>query len=233
MGSGESKNAKGKSYNPSVMNFPETVLGTRKRVAVIGSGCAGLGAAWHFNRTGADVYIFESNSRVGGHANTITVDGVDVDTGFMVYNDLNYPNLVSLFEELGVEGESTNMGFSVSMDNGTFEWCGDSLKGLFATPSNLYNPQFYLMLRDIIRFNDLASKVLVSPSDDPSRSQSTGEFLNNNGFSAAFAQYYLVPMTAAIWSASTEGILSFPAITLFTFLDNHCLLQVAGHINWY
>ena len=88
----------------------------------------------------------------------------------MVYNDINYPNLVSLFGELGIEGENTNMGFSVSMDDGKFEWCAESIAGLFATPSNIYNPYFYIMMRDIIRFNELASKLLNS-SSEASRSQ--------------------------------------------------------------
>jgi predicted NAD/FAD-binding protein len=147
------------------------------------------------------------------------VDGVDVDTGFMVYNSLNYPNLIALFDELGVKGLDTEMGFSVSMDNGNFEWCGDTLSGLMATPSNIVNPAFYAMMRDILRFNKEALKALVLPKNHPTRQKTVKQFLDDHKFSKSFTNLYLVPMTAAIWSASTNGILGFPAITLFSFLN--------------
>jgi uncharacterized protein len=147
------------------------------------------------------------------------VDGIDVDTGFMVYNALNYPNLLALFEELGISGTDTEMGFSVSMDEGKFEWCGDSLKGLFATPGNATSLSFYRMMSDILKFNKLALKALTLPEDHPTRKQTVGEFLSTRKFSDAFTNLYLVPMTAAIWSSSAKGIMDFPAITLFTFLS--------------
>lgn len=147
------------------------------------------------------------------------MDGVDVDTGFMVYNSLNYPNLMAMFDELGIKGQSTTMGFSVSMDDGKFEWCAESLNGLLATPSNAVSPSFYLMMWDIVRFNKEAKKFLCLSESDPKKKQTTGEFLKAGRFSDSFVKYYLVPMTAAIWSASTGGILGFPAITLFTFLN--------------
>ena len=147
------------------------------------------------------------------------MDGVDIDTGFMVYNELNYPNLCAFFKEIGVEGIETSMGFSVSMNNGQFEWCSDSLSGLVATPSNIINPRFYLMMKDIFRFNNEAKRLLSLPTDHRDRSVTTGDFLSKHGFSAAFRDCYLVPMTAAIWSATTGDMLRFPAITLFTFLD--------------
>lgn len=148
-----------------------------------------------------------------------SVDGIDVDTGFMVYNALNYPNLMELFKELGVEGEDTTMGFSVSMDSGNFEWCADTLAGLMATSSNAYNPSFYLMMWDIVRFNKEARFFLESSLQDTVSDISVGEFLRMRKFSESFTKLYLIPMTAAIWSASAEGILNFPAITLFTFLN--------------
>jgi predicted NAD/FAD-binding protein len=144
--------------------------------------------------------------------------GIDVDTGFMVYNNLNYPNLLALFDELGVDGIETTMGFSVSMDDGKFEWCGDSLAGLLATPSNIINPRFYAMFNDIFRFNKAALALLDLPENHSSRFQSTREFLKVNKFSESFAKYYLIPMTAAIWSATSDDILNFPAVTLFSFL---------------
>ena len=137
----------------------------------------------------------------------------------MVYNSMNYPNLINLFEELGITGTNTEMGFSVSMDDGKFEWCGDTLNGLFATPSNKYSPAFYTMMRDIIRFNKSALKALTLPENHPTRELTVGEFLTMNKFSDSFTKLYLVPMTAAIWSASTSNILEFPAITLFSFLN--------------
>lgn len=148
-----------------------------------------------------------------------TVDGVEVDTGFMVYNSLNYPNLIALFDEIGVNGLNTDMGFSVSMDDGKFEWCGDTLGGLMATPSNAVNPAFYAMMRDILRFNKEALKALVLPQNHPSRQKTVRQFLDDHKFSKSFVNLYLVPMTAAIWSASTDGILGFPAMTLFSFLN--------------
>ena len=144
---------------------------------------------------------------------------MEVDTGFMVYNSLNYPNLIALFDELEVKGLDTEMGFSVSMDNGNFEWCGDTLGGLMATPSNIVNPAFYAMMRDILRFNKAALKALQLPLEDPTRQLTTKQFLDLHRFSKSFINLYLVPMTAAIWSASTDGILGFPAITLFSFLN--------------
>lgn len=149
----------------------------------------------------------------------LTVDGVDVDTGFMVYNTLNYPNLCAFFEELGIEGQPTTMGFSVSMDGGNLEWCSDSLSGLLATPANAWNPRFYSMFRDIFRFNEEALRLLSLPETDASRNVTVRAFLKEKRLSDAFRDLYLVPMTAAIWSATTEDILNFPAVTLFTFLN--------------
>lgn len=224
---------KSAAYVPAVTDFlTDGPRKTNKKVVVVGSGCAGLGAAWHLNRAGVDVTLLEASSKLGGHANTISVDGVDVDTGFMVYNSLNYPNLCAFFEELGLEGEPTTMGFSVSMDNGSLEWCSDSLSGLLATPGNAYDPRIYTMINDILRFNTLATKVLSLPDDDPLRGMAVRDFLSEHSLSDSFRDFYLIPMTGAIWSATAEDILSFPVITLFTFLNNHLLLQVTQHINW-
>lgn len=147
------------------------------------------------------------------------MDGVDVDTGFMVYNTLNYPNLCAFFEELGIEGQPTTMGFSVSVDDGKLEWCSDSLSGLLATPGNAWNPRFYRMFLDIFRFNEEAVRLLSLPETDASRNVTVRVFLKEKRLSDAFRDLYLVPMTAAIWSATTEDILNFPAVTLFTFLN--------------
>lgn len=137
----------------------------------------------------------------------------------MVYNTLNYPNLCAFFEELGLEGQPTSMGFSVSMDDGKLEWCSDSLSGLLATPSNAYNLEFYAMFRDIFRFNEEAQKLLNLPDKNPQRNVTVRQFLQDKNLSVAFRDLYLIPMTAAIWSATTDDMLNFPAVTLFTFLN--------------
>jgi predicted NAD/FAD-binding protein len=118
------------------------------------------------------------------------------------------------------------------MDDGKFEWCGDSLKGLFAQPTNVISPAFYMMMRDVVRFNKEARALLHLREDDARRRISVAEFLCMHGLSEAFAKYYLVPMTGAIWSASSNDIMNFPIITLLMFLENHLLLQVAGHQQW-
>ena len=147
------------------------------------------------------------------------VDGVDVDTGFMVYNSVNYPHLCAFFEEIGIMGDETSMGFSVSMNDGSFEWCSDSIRGLLATPSNIINPGFYLMMSEIFRFNKTATAVLNLADNDPKKAMTVEGFLKSNGFSNSFRDHYLVPMTAAIWSATTQDMMNFPTATLFTFLN--------------
>jgi uncharacterized protein len=132
---------------------------------------------------------------------------------------LNYPHLCSLFEELDVHGIDTAMGFSVSTNNKQFEWCSDSLSGLLATPRNILNPQFYLMLSDIFRFNREANNLLAMPVDEKLKQQTVREFLLAHRLSESFTNNYLIPMTAAIWSASSYDMLNFPILTLLTFLN--------------
>lgn len=223
-------------YNVSVTAMPivpDDAAVKKKSVAVVGSGCAGLAAAYNLTKAGCKVTLFESDSRLGGHANTIEVaGGVKVDTGFMVYNTLNYPNLCALFQELDIKGISTSMGFSVSMDGGKFEWCADTLAGLVATPSNLVNPSFYQMMSDIVRFNKLAKETLALGDSDTKKSVTVEQFLKEHAFSDSFTQHYLIPMTAAIWSSSAKTMFGFPLICLLTFLNNHMLLQTGDHIMW-
>ena len=228
------------SYCPAVVNFeindPIHCLenNKNKRVIVIGGGCAGLAAAWHLKKSNVNVKLFESDTKLGGHANTIHVDGIDVDTGFMVYNAFNYPHLMSFFEELNVKGEDTSMGFSVSTNNGKFEYAaGETLSHLFATRSNLWNPYFYFMLYQVLRFNTESKKFLNEvTASHPDHQITVEQFLTKHKFSTFFTKNYLIPMTAAIWSSSNKSILTFPAITLFTFLNNHLLLQITGNLTW-
>lgn len=120
---------------------------------------------------------------------------------------------------MGIQGEKTTMGFSVSMDNGKLEWCSDSLSGLLATPSNAWNPAFYTMMKDIMRFNTLAKALLTLSDEDSKKRVTVREFLNMHKLSQSFRDMYLIPMTAAIWSATSDDMLGFPAATLFSFLD--------------
>jgi predicted NAD/FAD-binding protein len=199
------------------------------RIAVVGSGISGLGAAWALSRH-HDVTVYEADARLGGHANTAEVHdagrSVPVDTGFIVYNERNYPNLVRLFGVLGVETEPSDMSFSVSLDGGAFEYRARAL-GLLAQPSNVLRPSYRRMVRDIVRFSREA-KTLVGT--DPA--ESTGSWLARAGYSDSFRDRFLLPMVACIWSSNLEGMLSYPAATMAGFLDNHGLLDLGDRPQW-
>jgi cyclopropane-fatty-acyl-phospholipid synthase len=208
-----------------------------RRVAIVGGGVTGLSAAWHLMENTPDniqVLLFEAQDRLGGHAYTIPVQNAhgkgtttDVDIGFMVFNESNYPNMIRWFEKLGVPNESTDMSLSVSLDNGeTIEWNSDGLNGLLARRSQAVDPQFYTMIRDMVRFNKEAAQLLLLPEDDPRKAITTGQYLRTHGYSQAFGMYYLLPMMAALWSASMEDVLAFPAVQLISFLCNHKMLQL-------
>lgn len=195
------------------------------RIAVIGAGISGLGAAYALDRA-HEVSLFEANARLGGHANTLTIDydgaAMAVDTGFIVYNAQNYPNLVGLLAHLGVETLSTDMSFAVSDPNG-FEWSSNGLKGLFAWKRNLANPKFLALLNDIVRFSALARADLAA---DRINGDSLGEYVHRLGFRAPFLQQYLLPMGAAIWSTPEAEMMAYPAASFLRFFDNHRLLHV-------
>ena len=195
------------------------------RIAVIGSGIAGNGAAWSLCDR-HEVVLYEAEARAGGHSATVDIDydGVTlpVDTGFIVYNELNYPNLVSLFEHLDVPTEASDMSFGVSMRGGAHEWSGQSLAGLFARKRNLVSLRFMGMLRDILRFNATARTDLARGIG---ASVTLGAYLADRGFRRSFADDYLVPMGAAIWSMPAERMLEFPARALLAFFDNHRLID--------
>jgi predicted NAD/FAD-binding protein len=196
------------------------------KIAVIGSGISGNSVAWALSKT-HDVTVYEKRNRLGGHSATVDVeyDGVTipVDTGFIVYNASNYPNLIKLFKHLEVKTEASDMEFSVSLDNGNLEWKGGKrLSGVFAQPSNILSPGFLKMLRDIFRFNkrarlDLQSGALCGLTFD--------DYLNKTGFSKRLKNDYLVPMTSAIWSTPSAKMLEFPAESLIQFMKNHSLIQ--------
>ncbi|KAL9189015.1 hypothetical protein ACHAXT_011505 [Thalassiosira profunda] len=157
---------------------------------------------------------------------------VDVDVGFMVYNDGNYPNMVKWFEALGVKSEVTDMSLSVSLDGGKKEWSSAGLRGLLANPVQCLKPEFYAFLRDLAHFNANAGGILLLPEDDPARQVTIGEYLNREGYSEAFASYYLLPMMAALWSASVDDVMAFPAASLVGFMCNHRMLQLFDRPEW-
>jgi predicted NAD/FAD-binding protein len=193
------------------------------RTAVIGAGVAGLGAAWAL-KDSREVVVYEQDGRVGGHANTVTIDydGVEVavDTGFIVYNAENYPNLCGLFEALDVETRATDMSFACA--GGGVEWSSSFPRGVFAQKRNLLRPDFLGMLADIGRFNALARSELLRPDIDD---LTLGAWLKLRRFGNGFRDRYLLPMGAAIWSTTETGIGDFPARSFLRFLSNHSLLQ--------
>ena len=202
------------------------------RIAIIGSGIAGLTAAWRL-RDSHDVTVFEAEHRAGGHTHThhLTIDGreIAVDTGFIVFNDRNYPNLERLFGDLGIRGTPSGMSFSVSCERSGMEYNGGSLAGLFARRRNLVTPDFWRMIRDILRFNREAPALLAGDSPGPS----LGDYLASARFGHPFIDRYLLPMGAAIWSVPTAQMMDFPARRLIEFFANHGLLDLRDRPQWF
>jgi predicted NAD/FAD-binding protein len=210
---------------------------TRQRVAIVGSGVAGLVSA-HVLGPHHDVTVFEADSRLGGHANTVDVDDreagtIGVDTGFIVHNDRNYPNLVRLFSELGVGTLDTEMSFGVidrdpASPTSGLAYRATSPNTLFADRRNLARPAMWRMLVDIGRFFRASRKFL----DDPDPTLTLADFLRQGGYSRDFVELHLLPMGAAVWSAAPATFDEFPAANLLRFLDNHGLLGVRDRPQW-
>ena len=207
-----------------------------ERIAVIGSGIAGLATARELTRAqGCRVTLFEAGGHFGGHANTVdvTLEGVThgVDTGFLVCNERTYPQLMRLFSELGVQTVVSEMSFSVQARGHALEWSGSNLAGVFAQRANLLRPAFWRMLADIARFNRLASGIARRDAD-AAPLQSIGAFLDEHGFGREFRAWYFLPMIGCIWSCPTAQMLAFPIGTLIRFCHNHGLLQVTDRPQW-
>lgn len=203
----------------------------QQRIAVIGGGITGLSAAWLLGQQ-HQVTIYERADYAGGHTNTVdavTAEGVvPVDTGFIVFNDRNYPNLLALFDHLCVKSSPSDMSFSVSVDNGRFEYGGARLSMLFAQKRNIANPTHLRMLRDIGRFYRAGHQALV----DGVEGLSLGQFLERLGVGPEFVRFHILPMSAAIWSAPAERVLDFPAAPFLRFMSNHGLLGLDNRPQW-
>ncbi|MBL8671004.1 MAG: FAD-dependent oxidoreductase [Alphaproteobacteria bacterium] len=210
------------------------------RIAVIGTGVAGLATAWLLARR-HDVTVYERETRLGGHSNTVDTHWpmpggartVPVDTGFIVYNTLNYPNLTALFDTLGVATKASTMSFAVSIDDGRLEYVGDETR-LFVQKRNLLRPRYLRMLLDIVRFNRLARRALEQGTAESLRIAGTslGDWLAAERFSRAFMDDHILPIAAAIWSCPVETMLAFPAASFLAFFRNHGLLQIKDRPQW-
>ena len=205
---------------------------SRQRIAIIGSGIAGMSAAWLLAKA-HDITVYESGARIGGHSHTVEAPSaagpIAVDTGFIVYNAVNYPNLVALFDHLGVPTKASNMGFAVSLDGGRMEYGGDNLITLFTQPQNLIRPRFWSMLNDLLRFYREAPAHAAGLEADLT---TLGDYLDAQGYGAAFQNDHLLPQAAAIWSASAKDIRDYPAAAFIRFCANHGLLKISDRPVW-
>ena len=203
-----------------------------KRVAIIGTGIAGLGCG-HFLHRKFDLTFYEKNDYAGGHSNTISVveenRSVPIDTGFMVFNEVTYPNLTRLFKELGVAVKPTNMSFSVQHLPTGLEFCGSSLNHIFGQRKNLLRPRFWKMILQINRFNSEAMEALASPKY---QNHTLGEYVRERAYGDDFLNLYLVPMSSAVWSTPPELMLEFPAVALLRFFHNHGFLGLHTQHPW-
>jgi predicted NAD/FAD-binding protein len=206
-----------------------------RRVAVVGSGISGLAVA-HSLATTAQVTLFEAGSYFGGHTHTVdvTLEGLThgVDTGFLVFNERTYPQLIKLFAALGVATAASDMSFSVQVPDIGLEWSGSNLNAVFAQRRNLLRPAFWRMLAELRRFNRITT-ALAESGEEKSLQQSIGEFLDAQHFSEEFRHWYFLPMVACIWSCPTEQMLRFPIGTMIRFCHNHGLLQITDRPQWH
>lgn len=207
----------------------------RLRIAVIGTGISGLSAAWLLSSR-HDVTVYEKNARLGGHSNTVAAEcaegPVPVDTGFIVYNELNYPNLTAMFAHLDVETQASNMSFAASLETGgarRFEYSGSGLNGIFADRLNLVSPRMWRMIGDIVKLYRAAPDLISMTGLDE---KPLGQFLREQGYSASLRDDHLLPMCAAIWSLPVERVEQFPALAFLRFFDNHGLMRLKGRPAW-
>jgi predicted NAD/FAD-binding protein len=203
----------------------------KQNIAVIGSGISGLSAAWLLSKRHR-VTLYEADNHLGGHANTVDVETPDgtvaVDTGFIVYNERNYPDLTALFAHLGVETDETEMSFALSLDRGAYEYNGSGADGFFGQRRNLARPAHWRLMLDIARFFRTAqTRIDAYPA-----AVTLGAFLAAEGYSDGFVQGHIIPMGAAIWSTDANGMLAFPASSFINFYANHGMLQFRQRPLW-
>lgn len=213
------------------------------KIAIVGSGIAGLAVA-HKLKGRADLTLFEAGRYFGGHTHTVDVTlptpqgplTYGVDTGFLVFNERTYPNLIQLFADLQVETAKSDMSFSVQVPSqpgrARLEWSGTSLNSVFAQRGNLVNPRFWGMLRDLLRFNKLATDLAMRGAD-AELMQPLEDFLHQQQFTPEFRDWYLLPMLGCIWSCPTDQMLQFPVATMIRFCHNHGLIQVSNRPQWW
>jgi len=201
------------------------------KIAIIGSGIAGNTLAHHLYKQ-HEITVFEANNHIGGHTHTHDIElfgkNYAVDTGFIVFNDRTYPNFIKLLNKLNVPWQPSNMSFSVRCESSGLEYNGTSLNSLFAQRRNLFNPTFYSMIRDILRFNKSALELLGDGSEIK-----LGDYLAQNGYKAYFIHNYIVPMGAAIWSTDAKQMLNFPARFFVRFFHHHGMLSVNNRPQWF
>ena len=214
-----------------------------KKIAIVGSGISGLAVA-HSLKGQADITLFEAGNYFGGHSNTVditlpTPNGMvthGVDTGFLVFNERTYPNLINLFAELGVETALSDMSFSVQAPKAwgeqSLEWSGSNLDTVFAQRGNLLRPKFLKMLADVLRFNKICTRIAEQQKESDMR-QPLSVFLKDHQFSDAFKNWYFLPMMGCIWSCPTDQMLEFPVATMIRFCHNHGLIQVTQRPRWF
>lgn len=201
----------------------------KERVAIIGSGIAGMTCA-HFLQHKYDIILYEKNEYVGGHTHTVMVDdNVRLDTGFMVFNEVTYPNLLKLFKQIGQDYVDTDMGFAVSSDKDGIEYNGSSLSGLFVQRKNILNPYFIHMLWHVQKFFKQADTILA---DKSLQNVSVGEYVRRYGFSQRMLDQFLVPMASAVWSTPPDRMVDFPIQSLVRFFKNHGFMGLDTQYQW-
>lgn len=215
------------------MNVHTAMTPRPLNIAVIGTGIAGMSAAWLLAKR-HNVMVFEKEQRVGGHSNTVDVmtddaSDIAVDTGFIVYNELNYPNLTALFDHLGVETADSDMSFAASLGGGALEYAGTDVNSLFGQRRNLVRLRFWRMLRDLLRFYRTAPRALDDPTTE---SMSLGQYLDRESYSEAFVADHLLPMGAAIWSTMADDMRAYPVRAFVRFFVSHGLLNLMARPQW-
>jgi uncharacterized protein len=215
----------------------------RLKLAIVGSGISGLAVA-HTLKDHADITVFEAGDYFGGHTHTVDITlptpkgpvTHGVDTGFLVFNERTYPNLINLFAELQVETAPSDMSFSVkvpgALNGKTLEWSGTDLNSVFAQRGNLVNPRFWQMLLDVMRFNALCTRI-AKEQREKELQQPLSDFLRTHNFSEPFRDWYFLPMLGCIWSCPTDQMLQFPVATMIRFCHNHGLIQVTNRPQWF